>query len=601
MGVYAVGPMAVGHALLSITPESAGETSPWRSSDGQCVIAFDGRLDHRESLWAALGIAPDEHGLPDPELILRAHAKWGNECVNRLDGEFAFALWDARRQELLCAVDVFGRRDLFYHCHRRRFTFGSRIRSLLVMPEVPCQLDELALGCDLSVIPRPSGRTLYADIHRLPGAHWLTVRPGGTPRLHTYWQLRMEPLLDLGSHAAYAEALREKLEQAVRSALRSRHPVAVMLSGGLDSTGLTGLAAGMLAKHGRPLISVSGVLAEEASDAVWDREESPFIREALAKYPLLDPCWAHGNAFPALRLDDGWYETQDEPDWDPFSYRALELAMLARQRGARIVLGGMNGDMAASYDGRGLLEQLFWAGRWADLAGQLRAQSAVRSVGMLTLLRSGLIRPLAPAWLRRGFDWWRGDAQSRPPQMPIAPEFAARLPLADWMPDRRLNPATFQDHRVHHMELANSGRFHMRCDLLSRLAPDLESPQPWSDRRVWEWCYRVPLEEFVPHGLPRGLYRNALRDVLPAGALRRTTKGWFAPDFARSLAAAQETMTAFMQKHGADHTVWNYVNRPVVLEVLEQLGQRTPGQWDRRYQSVLCLGLRLADFIARFG
>ncbi|KAF0179312.1 MAG: asparagine synthase (glutamine-hydrolysing) [Limisphaerales bacterium] len=99
-GTFTAGPVALGHALLSITPESVAETSPWRGADGQRVIAFDGRLDHREDLCAALGVPAAERGVPDPELVLRAHEKWGTDCAAKLEGEFVFALWDGRRRNL---------------------------------------------------------------------------------------------------------------------------------------------------------------------------------------------------------------------------------------------------------------------------------------------------------------------------------------------------------------------------------------------------------------------------------------------------------------------------------------------------------------------
>ena len=136
-GTFTNGPAALGHALLSITPESVAETSPWRSVDGQRCIAFDGRLDHREDLWAALDVPPTEHGVSDPELVLRAYEKWGTECASRLNGEFAFALWDRRKRELFCARDAFGARDFFYHVDARRLVFASAIRGVLAVPGVP--------------------------------------------------------------------------------------------------------------------------------------------------------------------------------------------------------------------------------------------------------------------------------------------------------------------------------------------------------------------------------------------------------------------------------------------------------------------------------
>ena len=601
-GTFTDGPVALGHALLSITPESVAETSPWRGADGQRVIAFDGRLDHREDLWAALGVSAAERGVPDPELILRAHEKWGTECAAKLEGEFAFALWDGRKRELFCASDAFGARDFFYHLDARRFVFASAIRGVLAVPGVPRVLDELALACQLGGVPRLAGHTLYAGISRLPGGRTLTVRPGGEPQIRQYWQLAMEPEIRLRRPEEYAEALREMLDRATRSALRTRHPVAAMLSGGLDSTGVACLAARELAAHGQRLTTVSNILPDDYQGGEWNREESGFIHSALNLYPNMDPHWSRGLAIPVVEFDGAHYQFNDEPDGDMKSFRTRELIRFAEQAGARIMVGGLGGDMAASFRGTGYLDQLVRQGCWLEVIRQVRLQARTRGETFRGIFRREVLRSLSPRWLRRWNDQLRHGGRAGEAIHPIHPEFAARLRVDELRRATDADQDLHQDFRRLHLPLVNAGQLGAAGSWTRPYCPRLESPQPLMDRRIWDWCHRVPVGEFVRDGMPRALYRRALHDVLPAQILQRTSKGWYAPDYQQRLAACTPAMEAFLAQHPAGDPVWACVSRPKVEETLRLInGPGAGDSWDNRYQTILCQGLRLAHFVAWFG
>ena len=602
-GTFTDGPVALGHALLSITPESVMETSPWRSVDGQRAIAFDGRLDHRDDLCAALGVPTMERAVPDPELILRAYEKWGTECAAKLEGEFAFALWDARQRQLLCASDTMGARNLYHHFDGRRFIFASQIRGVLAVPGVPWALDELTLACQLGGAQHPpAGRTLYAGILRLPPAHTLTVRPGGEPRISQYWRLVMEPEVRLHRPEEYAEALRELLNRATRSALRTRHPVGAMLSGGLDSTGVACLAARELAARGQRLTTVSGILPDDFKGDEWARDERLFVRSVLDQHPNMDAQWARGLAFPVVEFSDADYELHDEPDPDPKSFRTRELVQLAQQQGVRVLLGGMGGDMAASYKGTGFLEQLARRGHWLNLCQQVQLQARTRGMTVSGIFRREVLRPVVPRWLRQWNDELRHGVHGEGDVHPIHPDFAARIGSEELGRARKLANDPPQDSRKFLLTLVNAGWLGEVSSWMARHLHTMESPQPLMDRRIWDWCFRVPVGVFVHGGMPRSLYRRALHDVVPAKVLQRTSKGWFAPDYQQRLAACTPTLKAFLAQHPVNDPVWTYVHRPKVEDALRLLTQPGSGdRWDNRHQLILCRGLRLAHFVAWFG
>lgn len=600
-GAFCAGPVALGHGLMSITLESAQETSPWRSLDGQRVITFDGRLDHRDDLCAALGLAPVERGLPDPELILRAWERWGTDGVARLEGEFAFAAWDGRQQQLLCARSILGDREFYYHVNDRRLVFASMIRGVLAGPEVPRELNELHLGCQLGGVPRPADGCLYAGIQRLPGGRLMLVQPGRPPQVRAFWQFSAEPILRLRSPAEYAETLRELLDRAVRSALRTRHPVAAMCSGGLDSTGVAVLAARELAARGQRMTTVSTMLPPDFQGEERSREETEFVHATLAMYPTMDPRWALGLKFPVLEFADDHYLRRDVPVADAKSFRTAELARLAETAGARVLLGGMGGDMAASFTGGGYLEHLARTGRWLELVRQLQGQARARGSTVSCLFRNEVVRPCLPPPVLAWWDHQRGRSPAGVATHAIHPDLAARIGLAERRRALGHSTAAVHDHRPLHLALANAGQLGGGGGWSSQQPGCMEWPQPLNDRRLWDWCHRVPLAEFVRDGMPRSLFRRALHDALPEKILRRTSKGWYAPDYRLRLAACRPAMLAFLAEHPANDRMWTYLHRPTVEAAVQQLAQPeslSPG--DPRLQTVLCTDLRLAHFVDWF-
>ena len=273
------GPLGFGHLRLQTTPESAYEKQPLTNEDSALCLTLDGRIDNRSELRALL----DSEGSPprddtDAELVLRAYQRWGEECPNRLLGDFAFALWDARKQQLFCARDYVGVKPFYYHRSPSLFAFGSEIRAVLALDAVPRRLNESRLADFLveELDREEEESTFYQDVQRLPAGHSLTISPGGF-HLRDYWELKAPPPLKLGSLREYGEAFREIFVDAVRCRLRSTHPVGSTLSGGIDSSSVVCTIRELLATELKePLHTISLVDADESKCG-----ETPFIREVL--------------------------------------------------------------------------------------------------------------------------------------------------------------------------------------------------------------------------------------------------------------------------------------------------------------------------------
>src|SRR5216683_2800992 len=180
--------IGLGHAMLRTTQEAEGENQP-AGLDGRFWIVADARIDCREDLTAELRRSVREVGAnaPDSELILHAYAAWGTPCVERLRGDFSFAIWDAAKKELFCARDHFGIKPFYYAQVGDVFIFSNTLNCIRMHPLVSGELNDAAIGDFLLFgLNYDNATTTFRDIQRLPPAHSLTFSPNGIKIRH-YW------------------------------------------------------------------------------------------------------------------------------------------------------------------------------------------------------------------------------------------------------------------------------------------------------------------------------------------------------------------------------------------------------------------------------
>jgi asparagine synthase (glutamine-hydrolysing) len=230
------GAVGLGHRRLAIIDLVTG-AQPMGSEDGGAWIIYNGEVynyrELREEL-AALGFA--FRTTSDTEVILRAYEAWGVDCLPRLRGMFAFAVWDARRRRLLLARDRVGIKPLVYAWDGRALRFASEPKALLADPAVPRELDWEAIRDYFTYLCVPSPRTIFRAIRKLPPASYLVCSlDGGPPEVHRYWELRMAPDPRV-SEVEWIDGLSHVLRDTVRRHLVSDVPIGAFLSGGVDSS-----------------------------------------------------------------------------------------------------------------------------------------------------------------------------------------------------------------------------------------------------------------------------------------------------------------------------------------------------------------------------
>ena len=538
---------------LVVTPEARCEHVPLTDAGGQLVLTADARIDNRDDLRAALGYPPA--GIGDGALILLAYQRWGEECPLRLVGDYAFAIWDGRRQRLFCARDHIGVKPFYYFQSENLFAFASEIKALLTLPQVPRKLNEPRVAELLARHFEDKASTLYAGIDRLPPAETVSVGRDRCTR-RKYWRLDTRHDVRLVNSDAYAEAFRELFVETVRCRTRSEGGIGAALSGGLDSSSIACTASRFLDET-IPLHTFSALFSGLPEEDRRRSDEEPYVRSVLA---VIDrPVNAHFvQADLRSPLHDVervlWHE--DEAFLAPNLYMHWSLYEAARREGVHVFLDGIDGDATVSY-GLDHLPDLARTFRW----GQLRKQAVDlcrRSEVALSPLKAALrfgVKPLIPGVASRQWDRWR--RRSNPPFDPrsvVNPAFACTVRLDERIRDSRPTGShRFWSEREKHRLSLESGLIPLGLEVLDKAAAafGLEPRYPFFDRRLMEFCLGLPPEQKLADGWTRSVQRRAMAGILPKDVCWRFSKADLSPGFQwRLLDYESGTLERFLRDQG---------------------------------------------------
>ncbi len=498
--IWADGSVGFGNTLLRTTYESLAENQP-ASLDRLFWITADARIDCRAELEAELTGAGRKIRLaaPDPELILHAYAAWGEECVQHLRGDFAFAIWDARRKTLFCARDHFGVKPFYYAELGEAFLFSNTLDCIRQHGEVSEELNESAiadfllfgLNCD-------DATTTFRDIRRLPPAHSLSVSAEGL-RIERHWSPPTDGRIRYHRPDEYIEHFQTVMQLAVADRLRINR-AGIFLSGGLDSSSIAATARELSVKAGGTADLRAYTVVYESLIPDREGEHARTVAEFLG-IPIRN--------FPmdGLKLFDRWDDpacVPAEPMEDPFA-----AALFDHYKGiaadCRVVLSGDGGDELMYFQmwpyTRDLLRNRHWRRLWTDVPRFLRLRR-FPSKGIRSRTHRALSKgPDFPAW--------------------FAPELARRLHLKErWA--QETSGATDWEHPIvpkAHASLSSprwSRVFELGDPGLTRSA--VEVRYPFLDLRVVNYLLAIPP---FPWTFQKQLVRAAMSGHLPESIRQR--------------------------------------------------------------------------------
>ena len=288
---WTAGDVALGRRLMRVLPEDAFDRQPLISGHGRYVLVADIRLDNRNELTDTLQIPSSQsRSLCDAAILLAAIERWEESCIDRVVGDYAFALWDSVRRRLLLVRDPLGQRPLHYHRGNKFFAFASMPKGLHALPEVPYAPDEDRIAESLVLMPETGTQSFFRGIERVEPGHVVTVTATGFSA-RRYWQPRRQTVALRGPEE-YSDAIRELLDQAVRCRLRgAEDKVGADLSGGFDSGAVAATAARLLAPSGGRVVAFTAVPREGYEDSPPRNrlvDEGPYAAATAALYPNIE-------------------------------------------------------------------------------------------------------------------------------------------------------------------------------------------------------------------------------------------------------------------------------------------------------------------------
>ncbi len=530
----------LGHLMLHVTPESLHERLPATIRVApHLIITADARIDNRDELFDDLGVATAGRSkTPDSSLILLAYERWGAECVKRLLGDFAFAIWDTRERKLFCARDLFGCKPFVYFHDGKQFVFASDVKGVLASLYSP-QLNEPLLAAYLQINTYPAEKrlTFFTEIVKLPPAHTLTLS-GRELYLSRYWSpenVAEHRGDEANSVSELASELGSLFRQAVDCRLRSAFPIGSHLSGGLDSSSITAEASRVLNDGGKQLTAFS-----------WSPPPTPDADKSRnSEYARIDAiCRPQNLLCEFLPGSKASLIATFRRDFtvEPVAMMPREANVQARakERQLRVMLSGWGGDEAVTVRVATSPAEFLASGRLQEFRISTGPHGS-RPTGIAGIVRD-LIVPRLP-------DYLYGLTGANPYLAHQAPciqaAFAQRYERE--VKELRVSaPRKQTDIRRTMCSLLEIGHITMRLEhwATSGAANQLEYRYPMLDKRLVEFALSIPASPLRSVDRRRVLFLRAMGELLPASV-----------DWAEAK-TEPETIGALKREYFQAHTEW---------------------------------------------
>jgi asparagine synthase (glutamine-hydrolysing) len=515
--------VVLGHRRLSILDLSPTGHQPMPTQAEELVIVFNGEIYNHDALRVELRKRGATFvGRSDTEVILAAYREWGEECPQRLRGMFAFAIYDSQRRTLFLARDRVGEKPLYWARHRDGLVFASELKALIADPAFHPRLDPRGVAFYLSFGYVPAEHCILKGVNKLKAGHCLTFSiEEDVVRARRYWDIPRPDSADVADREQLVGELEQLIVSAVGEQLVADVPVAVLLSGGVDSSVVTAIAA---RTSGRPIrtftITIPG--SPSIDEAVHAKKVADHFATQHVQLPI-DP--SSLNVLHDLSVQF------DEPISDSSMIPTYLLARTVSQH-CKVVLGGDGAD------------ELF--GGYRAYQGTLH-QARVRallprpvrdlvSLGARILLPTGMKR-------RNGLIGLAGSVEDGIAQIGVMFDRGSWRTLSPWLADQeiRLDPVAWRrdlveaDRGVPGAAMAADFRTYLPEDVLTKvdrasMLSSLEVRAPFLDHRIVEFAYgRVPNALRVSATQRKIVLKDLARRILPADLDLERKQGFSIP------------------------------------------------------------------------
>jgi asparagine synthase (glutamine-hydrolysing) len=517
-GFFVRAEVGLGMRRLSIIDLHTGH-QPLSNEDGSVWVVFNGEIYNFQSLRQTL--ISRGHKLAtrtDTEVIVHLYEEYGPDLVDHLRGMFAFAVWDARRKQLLLGRDRIGIKPLYYAEFGDRLVFASELKAILALRGVDRPLDLTAVNHLFTALTTPASQSIIRGIRKLEPAHVLTAGPNLPMRTSRYWDVVFEPNRR-ATEQELIEELREKIDESVRIHMVSDVPVGAFLSGGIDSSAVV---AHMVRQADRPVKTFAIGFKEESFN------ELPYARTIARTFATEHHELVVEPDIMSVLEDLVWH--LDEPFGDPSAIPTYMVSRLAAGH-VKVVLSGDGGDeLFAGYDKYRVEER---HRRYSRLPGF--ARTILRRIGSLMpegMKGRGFILHHSLAGWDRYLDAETSFSNDARQQL-LHPDVSAAVGKDDLLRDARVYLSRHEGHWLSASQYLDLHTY-LPLDILTKvdrmsMAHSLEVRVPLLDHKIVEFAATIPPEFALKGGSGKRMLKAAMRGILPNQTIDRPKRGFAVP------------------------------------------------------------------------
>lgn len=591
-------------AVLGVCNDTAARSSQASASDseGLLEVCADAFLHDRGELTARLGWR-DRRDASDADLIMAAYQRWGEALLDHINGSFAIAILDRRRGGLLLARDPVGSRFLAYHRREGLVAFATTALALTGFPGVGHELDDERVA-EVIALGYGTDRTFVRGVRSLLAGTAMWSDADGTRQWR--WWLPNEPAVtDLGSLNEHAKLLRGQLERSVRSTLRNAQSPAVELSGGLDSSSVAAVAAGLLGE--RPLKTYTAVPPANWTgpvEAGWIADERFAVTSLAQRHSNIRTQFIHVRGLPLFEHHTTLWELGAGPSRNALNtIWGHSIHQEAAADGVDVLLNGGHGNFAFSADGPLWLAELARRGKLVRSAREAWSWADARDKSLWRTIRGDLLWPLLPARVRQRRAVEQGVDR-------VTEFIGATAIRSDRLREMDIETALSGQANPHPRgwtrdtsRMFNVSAAQAETAASMRALYGIEVRDPLADRALLETALQQP-EWWRRHaGVNRAACRAAMRDLLPTEIIDRTTLGAQLPDWLDRLTDRRDEVAEELRQlrdHPASRDVIDVAKLDRLVRDWPELARAAEARVIADYQCALSRALLVSKYIRWF-
>lgn len=512
---------------IIITEENINEVLPYYKEDTNLFITADVILDNRKELFKEFNIIEEKQKITtDSELILMAYEKYGEECPKHLLGDFAFVIFDEKKEKVFCARDHMGGRTLYYNFQKGRFIFGT-LTSFIFPLLHNKELNERWITDFLSLFGpmhnSEATETIYKEIYQLEPAHYMVITKNNIVK-NKYWNpLKDVKPLKLKNHDEYVKRFLEIFEEAVKCRLRTVGQVGIMVSGGLDSGSIAAIASKELKKEEKVLKGYSFLPIESYSNKIVNHriaDESEYVNILKNYCGNLDITYCRNDNINSLTNIDELIGIFEQPIKTlENSYWVTGMAKQSSEDGVKVLLIGQNGNVSISFGDFFIhMQTLIRQFKFGEIIREVNAANK-RYGKPKKAIYSTIISNAIPYKIKKIRHRKEDTIENKFEDSVIKLDLVKKYNVEERFDKKGYNSVitkvgTLKETRKSILDEATLAHIGI-METKDSLAYGIIKRDPSKDKRIMEFCLSIPSEAYVHEGEERYLIRSSMVGILP--------------------------------------------------------------------------------------